>query len=61
MVLACELPVVNVDFCIGCAKAKSKDLEQAGHALTNHGAEGRIVEPLFWFVEDLCGIGLLQP
>jgi len=55
MVVACKLPVVHFDFCLRCAEAKSKDLEQVGHALTNHGEKFRIIEPLFWFVGDLCG------
>ncbi len=57
MIFACKLPVVHLDFCLGCTKAKTKDLEQVGHALADHGAEGRIVEPLFWVVGDLCGVG----
>jgi hypothetical protein len=31
-----------------------------GHALSDHGAESRIVEPSFWIIMGLCGIGLLR-
>ncbi len=54
MVFARKLPVVHFDFCLGCTKTKSNDLEQVGHASTSHGAEGGIIEPLFWFAGSLC-------
>ena len=37
-----------------------ENLERVGHALSDHGAESRIVEPSFWVVMGLCGVGLLQ-
>ena len=60
MVFARKLPLVYLDFCLGCAKAQTKNLEQVGHASSDHGAEGRIIEPSCWVVMGLCGVGLLQ-
>ena len=50
MVFGCKLSVVHLDFYLGCAEAKTKDLEQVGHALADYGAEGRISVVL-----DSCG------
>ncbi len=56
MVFERKLPVAHFDFCLGCAEARSKDLEQVEHASTDYGTEGKIVEPSFWFVGGgLCG------
>jgi hypothetical protein len=30
------------------------------HAPTNHGAEGGVVQPLFWFIGSLCSGGVSQ-
>ena len=48
-----------LDFCLGCAKAQTENFERVRHALSDHGAKGRIVEPLFWVIIGLCGVGLL--
>jgi hypothetical protein len=51
------LPIMYLDFRLGCAKAETKNLERMGHASSDHGAEIRIIEPSFWFVMGLCGVG----
>jgi hypothetical protein len=47
------LLVVHFDFCLGCAKTKSKDFEQVRHAPTDNGSDGWIIDPSFWFIGSL--------
>lgn len=57
MILARKLAVAHFDLHFGCTEAKAKDFQRMGHAATDEGAEGWVVEPSFWVVGGFVGVG----